>query len=121
MKGVWTFFPTYETSGYQQQRRPFEIGSHSRGPAGGVDFSVSKAAGGGAVRDGCIGFGVVVAFAVTTHSVGLANGFWPIFKVILQLLESTRAPLHSDDFCRQIFCPDHWQAPRTKNDIGTTH
>src|SRR3546814_3287084 len=92
------------SSDLQHQRRRFGIGIHSIGPAVGFDFSVSKAAGGGEVREGCIGFGVVVAFAVTTHSVGLDNGFWPIFKVILQLLESKRAPHQFGDFCRHIFC-----------------
>src|SRR3546814_14864224 len=71
-----TLFP-YTTlfRSYQHQRLRFGIGIHSIGPAVGFDFSVSKAAGGGEVRDGCIGFGVVVAFAVTNHSVGLDKGF----------------------------------------------
>src|SRR3546814_19755276 len=70
--------------------------------------------------DCCVGFGVVVAVAVTTHSIWLDSGFWPIFKLILQLLESKRAPPQFGDFCRHIFCLDHWQARRTKNGIGLT-
>src|SRR3546814_10107819 len=117
-----TLFP-YTTlfRSYQHQRLRFGIGIHSIGPAVGFDFSVSKAAGGGEVRDGCIGFGVVVAFAVTTHSVGLDNGSWPKFKVIFPLLESKRAPPQYVAFCRHLFCLDHWQPDRKSTRLNSSH